>query len=157
MGLAFDITLRMIDPKMPKGRHIQRIVTGQGIAIDNTVRHNHLFHNRHEGFSLCMGEDLGVYAAASLQDAKDRDFARSPASTFAFAAAAKITFSNFDRPDKGGHILQMLGKDLPQAMVKETGRIAMNADSFGSHTGGRVGPEVFEEPIDLRRPQFAIL
>ena len=105
MGLAFDKTLRMIDPKMAKGRYIQRIVTGQGIAADNTVRHNHLFHNRHEGFALCIGNALRVHAATSLQEAKDRDFARSSATSFAFAVSAKITFINFDRPDKEGHIL----------------------------------------------------
>ena len=157
MGLAFDKTLRMIDPKMAKGRHIQRVVTGQGNAVDNAVRHNHLFHNRQEGFALGIGDDLGVHAAASLKDAKDRDFARSPAPAFAFAASAKITFINFDRPAKRGHIRQILSNDLAQAMVKEPGGVAMNTDSFGGHPGGRAGHEVFEEPIDLRRPEFAIL
>lgn len=51
----------------------------------------------------------------------------------------------------------MLGHDLPYAMVKETGSMGMNADSFGSHAGGRAGLKVFEQPIDLRMPEFAIL
>ena len=139
MGLAFDKILRMIDPNMGKGRHIQRIVTGQGIAVDNTGRHNHLFYNRHEGFALCIGDDLGVHTAASLKDAKDRDFARSPAPAFAFAASAKINFINFDRPDKRGHIRQILSNDSPQAMVKESGGVAMTSKSTRSTTGLEMG------------------
>lgn len=128
MGLAFNKTLRMIDTKMVKGRHIQGIVTGQGITVDNTVRHNHFFYNRHEGFALGMGNDLRVHTATSLKEAKDWDFACSAATSFAFTAAAKITFINFDRPDKGGHIRQMLRKDLSQTMEKEPGGVAMKAD-----------------------------
>ena len=90
---------------MAKRCHIQCIVAGQGIAVDNTVRHNHLFHNQHEGFALGIGNDLRVLASALLQEAKDRDFARSSATSFAFAASAKITFIDFDGPAKGGHIL----------------------------------------------------
>ncbi len=51
----------------------------------------------------------------------------------------------------------MLGKILPQPMVKGTGRLAMHADLFGCHTGGRAGHDVFEQPIALGRPELAIL
>lgn len=108
----------MINPKMVKGRHIQSIVTGQGITVDNTVRHNHFFYNRHDGFALVIGNDLRVHTATSLQEAKDWDFASSTATSFAFSAAAKITFLNFNRPDKGGHIRQMVRNDLSKTMVQ---------------------------------------
>ena len=157
MRLAFHETLRMIDPKMAKRRHIPRIIARQRLAIDNAVGQNPLFPDWQEGFPLRIGNDLSVHSSASLQNAKDGHFAPSPTPPLAFAASAKITFVDFDGNHKGGNPLQSLCNDLPQPAVKEAGSIAMNADQLGGHSRRRPRNKMFEQPLDLRRPEFAIL
>ena len=156
MRLAFHKTLRMIDSKMAKRRHIQCLVAGQRIAVDNAVGQNLLFHNRQEGFTLRIGNDLGVHSSSSLKNTKDRHFAPRTAPPFAFAVSTTITFVDFDGAYKGGDLLQLLHNDLPQAVVKEAGGVPMKADSLGGHTSRRSGNKMFEQPIDLKRPEFAI-
>jgi len=113
MRLPFHETLGMIDPKTPNGRKIQGVVAGQGIAEDNTVRQNPLFHDRQEGLPLRMRNDLGVHSSTVLQNAADRDVAPSTALSFALAASTKITSVDFDRAYKGRNLLQLFHNDLP--------------------------------------------
>jgi len=42
----------------------------------------------------------------------------------------------------------MVGNDLSQTIGNDAGGIAMHADEFGRHTGGRAGHKMFEKPID---------
>jgi len=118
---------------------------------------NPLFYDGQEGLPLRIGDDLGVHSSSSLKNAKDRHFAPSTARPFAFAASAKITFVDFDGSQNWRNILQLLRNGLPQMVVKKASGIAMNANKLGGHTSRCYGNKMFEQPIDLKRPELAIL
>ena len=59
---------------MDKTAYIQFVVTAQAIGINNTVRHDFLYNNRHQsiGFGIIYSNSLDPSVA--FQNAEDNDF-----------------------------------------------------------------------------------
>ena len=47
----------VVDPQMPEARNVQSIVAGEGITIDDGVRHDPLLQDGHQGRRPGIGDD----------------------------------------------------------------------------------------------------
>lgn len=52
--------LGVVDPQMPEARHIQSIVAGQRITIDDGVRHDALFQDGQQRRRFGISDDHGI-------------------------------------------------------------------------------------------------
>lgn len=120
---------------MTKTRDIQGVVTGQGIGIGNTVRHHHLVADWPEHRRLRLGNGCGIDFPAVLQNAENRDFSRSPATTAPFPSSALITFIDLFSRDRTG-FSQFCSIHLAQMMGKRNRSIPMYSDEDGDGPGG---------------------
>jgi len=57
----------MIDAHMMKTRHLQGVITGQMIRIDNTVGHNHLLDDRQQGHAIGIRNGCRIHFPTPLQ------------------------------------------------------------------------------------------
>ena len=70
--------LGMVDAVMDKTAHVQLVVTAQTIGINNTVRHNFPFDNRHQSIGPGIVYDNGIDSSVAFQNAEDNHFSYCP-------------------------------------------------------------------------------
>ena len=70
--------LGMVDAVMDKTAYVQLVIAAQTIGINNTVRHDFLFDNRHQSIGLGIIYDNGIDPSVAFQDAKDNHFPCAP-------------------------------------------------------------------------------
>ena len=70
--------LGMVDAVMDKTAHVQLVVTAQTIGINNTVRHNFPFDNRHQSIGSGIVYDNGIDSSVAFQNAEDNHFSYRP-------------------------------------------------------------------------------
>ena len=69
--LAVSKFLGMVDAVMGKTAHVQLVVAAQTIGINNAVRHDFLFDNRHQSIGLGIIYDNGIDSSVTFQNAED--------------------------------------------------------------------------------------
>ena len=84
MVLTVGKFLVMVDAVMDKTTHVQLVVAAQTIGINNTVRHDFLFDNRHQSIRLGIIYDNGIDPSVAFQDAEDNHFPCRTATMSAF-------------------------------------------------------------------------
>ena len=85
---------------MDKTAHVQLVVAAQTIGINNTVRHNFLFDNRHQSIGLGIVYDNGIDPSVAFQNAEDNHFSCRAATTSAFTPSTEIALSSSTGPSK---------------------------------------------------------
>ena len=72
--LAVCKFLGMGDAVMDKTTHVQLVVAAQTIGINNTVRHDFLFDNRHQSIGLGIIYSNDINPSVTFQNAEDDNF-----------------------------------------------------------------------------------
>ena len=89
--------LGMVDAVMNKTAYVQLVVAAQAIRVNNAVRHDFLFDNRHQSIRLGIIYDNGIDPSVAFQNAEDNHFSCRTATTSAFTPSAEIAFVQLDR------------------------------------------------------------
>ena len=128
MVLAVCKFLEMVDAVMDETAHVQLVVTIQTIGINNTVRHDLLFDNRHQSIGFGIIYDNGIDPSVAFQNAKDNHFSCSTATTSAFTPSAEIAFVQLDGPLENliGSQGQMMADDHTDFAVEQNGGVGLN-------------------------------
>ena len=92
--------LGMVDAVMDKTAYVQLVIAAQAIRVNNAVRHDFLFDNRHQGIRLGIIRHNGIDPSVAFQDAEDNYFSCRSATASALAPFAKIVSSNSTGPSK---------------------------------------------------------
>ena len=121
MVLRVGKFLEMVDAVMDKTACVQFVVADQAIGINNTIRHDFLYNNRHQsiGLSIIYGNSLDPSVA--FQNAEDNNF---PCHTVtALAVSPEITFIQLDRALKNliGSQNQMMADARADFAVEQFG------------------------------------
>ena len=66
--------LGMVDTVMDETAYARLVIAAQAIGINNTVRHDLLFNNRHQSIGLGIIYDHGINPSVAFQNAKDNHF-----------------------------------------------------------------------------------
>ena len=139
--------LGMVDAVMDETAYVQLVVTVQTIRINNAVRHDFLFDNRHQSIGLGIIYDNGIDPSVAFQDAEDNHFSCRTATTSAFTPSTEIAFVQLDRTlenlisSKG----QMMVDNHTDFAVEQDGGVGLNAQNIGSRTGGNLEYKKFEQ------------
>ena len=95
MVLAVGKFLEMVDAVMDKTACVQFVVAAQAIGINNTVKHDFLYNNRHQSIGLGIIYGNSLDPSVAFQNAEDNNF---PCHTVtALAVSPEITFVQLDR------------------------------------------------------------
>ena len=113
--------LGMVDAVMDETAHVQLVIAAQTIGINNTVRHDFLFDNRHQSIGLGIIHHNGIDPSVAFQNAKDNHFSCRTATTSAFTPSAEIAFVQLDRALKNliGSQGQMMADDRTDFAVEQ--------------------------------------
>ena len=76
--------LGMVDAVMDETAHVQLVVAAQAIRVNNAVRHDFLFDDRHQSIGLGIICDNGINPSVAFQNAEDNHFPCRTATTSAF-------------------------------------------------------------------------
>ena len=103
----------MVDAVMNKTAHVQLVVTAQTIRVNNAVRHNFLFDNRHQSIRLGIIYDNGIDPSVCSFGSKTKA-SRTPRPNTKTATYSNAA-SPSSRPHTGGdrtseHILIVIVK-----------------------------------------------
>ena len=130
--------LGMVDAVMDKTAYVQLVVAAQTIGINNTVRHDFLFDNRHQSIGLSIIYDCGIAPSVAFQNAEDNNFPCRAATASALAVSAEIAFVQLDDTVKDfiGNPCQMMADDCANFTVEQDSGVGLNAQNIGSRTGG---------------------
>ena len=139
--------LGMVGAVMDKTAHVQLVVAAQTIGINNTVRHDFPFDNRHQSIGLGIIHHNGIGPSVAFQDAEDNHFSCRTATTPAFTPSAEIAFVQLDRALKNliGSQGQIMADNHTDFAVEQNGGVGLNAQNIGSGTGGNLEYKKFEQ------------
>ena len=119
--------LGMVDAVMDETAHVQLVVAAQTIRVNNAVRHDFLFDNRHQSIRLDTIYDNGIDPSVAFQNAEDNHFSCRTATTAAFPPSTEMAFVQFDRAIKN-----LIGSE---GAIGQDCRIRMGSQNIGSGTG----------------------
>ena len=68
----------MVDAVMDETGHVQLVIAAQAIRVNNAVRHDFLFDNRHQSIRLGIIYDNDIDPSFAFQNAKDNHFPATP-------------------------------------------------------------------------------
>ena len=140
MVLRVGKFLEMVDAVMDKTACVQFVVADQAIGINNTIRHDFLYNNRHQsiGLSIIYGNSLDPSVA--FQNAEGNHFSCRTATTSTFTQSAEIAFVQLDRPLKNliGDQGQMMANDHTEFTIGLDGGVGLNVQKIGSGTGSNL-------------------
>ena len=141
--------LGMVDAVMDETAHVQLVVAAQAIGINNTVRHDFLFDNRHQSIRLGIIYDNGIDPSVAFQNAEDNHLSCRTATTAAFPPSAETAFVQLDRALKNliGSQGQMMADNHTDFAVEQNGGVGLDAQNIGSGTGGNLEYEKFKQFI----------
>ena len=77
---------------MDKTAYARLVIATQAIRVNNTVRHDFLFDNRHQSIGLGIIYDNGIDPSVAFQNAEDNHFSCRTATASAFTPSAEIAF-----------------------------------------------------------------
>ena len=60
-----------------KTRHVQGVIAGQMICLDNAVGHNHLLDDRQQGHAFGIRNGCRIHFSTAFQHPENRDFSDS--------------------------------------------------------------------------------
>ena len=114
--------------------------TAQTIGINNAVRHDCLFDNRHQRIGLGIIYDNGIDPSVAFQNAEDNPFSCRTATASDFTPSAEITFVQLDRALKNliGSQCQMMADDHTDFTAGQDDGVGPNVQNIGSGTGGNL-------------------
>ena len=95
--LAVCKLLGMVDAVMDKTAYARLVTAAQAIRVNDAVRHDFLFDNRHQSIGLGIIYDNGIDPSVAFQNAKDNHFFCRTAITSAFTPSAELAFVQLDR------------------------------------------------------------
>ena len=149
MVLAVGKFLGMVDAVMDKTVHVRLVVAAQTIRINNAVRHDFLFDNRHQSIGLGIIHHNGIDPSVTFQNAEDNHFSCRAATVSAFTPSAEIAFVQFDRVLENliGSQGQIMADDRADFAVEQDGGVGLDAQNIGSGTGGNLEYEKFKQFI----------
>ena len=132
---------------MDKTAYARRVIAAQAIRVNNAVRHDFLFDNRHQSIGLGIIYDNGIDPSVAFQNAEDNHFSRRAATTSAFTPSAEIAFVQLDRALKNliGSQGSIMADDHTDFAVEQDCRIGIDAQNIGSGTGGNFEYKKFEQ------------
>ena len=90
--------LGVVDVVMDKTAHVQLVVAAQAIRVNNTVRHDFLFDNRHQSIRLGIIHHNGIDTSVAFQNAEDNHLPCRTATASTLAVSPEIIFVQLDRP-----------------------------------------------------------
>ena len=139
--------LGMVDAVMDKTAYVQLVVAAQTIGINNTVRHDFLFDNRHQSIGLGIIHHNGIDPSVAFQNAEDNHFSCRTATASAFTPSAEIAFVQLDGALENliGSQGQMMADDHTDFAVEQDGGVGLNAQNIGSGTGSNLEYKKFEQ------------
>ena len=121
----------MVDAMMRELGNIQRAARPEAIRANDAARLDFLANNAHQRVACGIRDNAGADLSVALQQSKHRRFSGGATPTLAFAHASKITFIHFNFPvHEGGLFFESLGDNPAQAVIKQTGRVSVDADKF---------------------------
>ena len=140
MFLTVGKFLGMVDAVMDKTAYVQLVVAAQTIGINNTVRHDFLFDNRHQSIGLGIICDNGIDPSVAFQNAEDNLFPCRTATASAFTPSAEIAFVQLDRALKNliGSQGQMMADDHTEFTIEQNSGVGLNVQKIGSGTGSNL-------------------
>ena len=143
--------LGVVDAVMDKTAYVRLVIGAQAIRVNNTVRHDFLFDNRHQSIGLGIIYDYGIDPSVAFQNAEDNHFSCRAATTSAFTPSAEIAFVQLDRPLENliGSQGQMMADDHADCAVEQNGGVGLNVQNIGSGTGGNLEYKKFEQFFEL--------
>ena len=97
MVLTVGKFLEMVDAVMDKTACVQFVVAAQAIGINNTVKHDFLYNNRHQSIGLGIVYSNSLDPSVAFQNAEDNHFSCRTSTTSAFTLSAEIAFVQLDR------------------------------------------------------------
>ena len=144
--LTVDKFLGMVDAVMDKTAHVQLIIAAQAIRVNNAVRHDFLFDNRHQSIGLGIIYDNGIDPSVAFQNTKDNHFSCRAATMSAFTLSAEIAFVQLDRALKNliGNQGQIMADNHTNFAVEQNSGVGLNAQNIGSGTGGNLEYKKFK-------------
>ena len=103
----------MVDAVMDKTAYARLVTAAQAIRVNDAVRHDFLFDNRHQSIGLGIIYDNGIDPSVAFQNAEDNHFSCRTATTPAFTPSAEIAFVQLNRAFKSliGSQGQMMADD----------------------------------------------
>ena len=128
----------MVDAVMDKTACVQFVVAAQAIGINNTVKHDFLYNNRHQSIGLGIVYSNSLDPSVAFQNAEDNNF---PCLTVtALAVSPEITFVQLDRALKNliGSQCQMMADDHTDFTAGQDDGVGPNVQNIGSGTGGNL-------------------
>ena len=147
----------MIDADMMISLNVKAVVTSERVTVDDTVGHDSLFDDRHQGLRFGIFNDLGVDLPSALQDAENGNLARSSSPTLSFASAAKVTLIDLYFTVERPLTLLMGGNGFPASLEEENSSVAIHAGHLSGCSSCRSCNEQFHKLIDLALGEFAPL
>ena len=113
----------MVDAVMDKTACVQFVVAAQAIGINNTVKHDFLYNNRHQSIGLGIVYSNSLDPSVAFQNAKDNHFSYHTATETALAVSAEIAFVQLDRALKNliGSQNQMMADARADFAVEQFG------------------------------------
>ena len=137
--------------------NVKAVVTSERVTVDDTVGHDSLFDDRHQGLRFGIFNDLGVDLPSALQDAENGNLARSSSPTLSFASAAKVTLIDLYFTVERPLTLLMGGNGFPASLEEENSSVAIHAGHLSGCSSCRSCNEQFHKLIDLALGEFAPL
>ena len=138
--------LGMVDTVMDETAHVQLVVAAQAIRVNNAVRHDFLFDNRHQSIGLGIIYDNGIDPSVAFQDAEDNHFSCRTATTPAFTPSAEIAFVQLDRTLENliGSQGQIMADNHTDFAVEQNGEVGLNVQNIGSGMSSNLEYKKFE-------------
>ena len=149
MVLTVGKRFGMVDAVVDETAHVQLVIAAQAIRVNNAVRHDFLFDNRHQSIRLGIIYDHGIDPSVTFQNAEDNHFSCRNATTFTFPPSAEIAFVQFNRAFKNlsGSQGQMMVDNCADFTVEQNSGVGLDAQNIGSGTGGNLEYEKFKQFI----------
>ena len=131
---------------MDKTAYARLVIAAQTIGINNTVRHDFLFDNRHQSIRLGIIYDHGIDPSVSFQNAENNHFPCRTATTSALAMSTEIAFVQLDGALKNhiGSQGQMMADDHADFTVEQNGGVGLNVQNIGSGMGSNLEYKKFK-------------
>ena len=116
----------MVDAVMDKTAYARLAIAAQAIRVNNAIRHDFLFDNRHQSIELGIIYDNGIDPSVSFQDTDDNRFPFHTATMSTFPPSTEMAFVQFDRAIKN-----LIGSE---GAIGQDCRIRMGSQNIGSGT-----------------------
>ena len=136
----------VIDPDVVEVRDVQRIIPLEGVCVHDAVRQDHALHDGEKRRASDVGDHNCEDPSTTLQQAENRDFARSPSTAFAFPDSSEIALVDLNLTVEWRCLFHLIGNDFPQSGEERGRRVFVDADQLSGSTCRCASDEVLNEP-----------